>query len=346
MTISTVTAWEEAEIERANASGLTPVVFIHGLRLLSSSWQRWRDLFEANGYTTVAPGWPDDPGSVGEAFERPEVFARKKVQDVTDHYLEAIDRLSKKPVVVGHSFGGLIAQKIAGAGASLVTVSIDIDNAPFREILPLPISALRSSFPVLSNPANYGKAVALTFDQFKYGWANNLADAEARELYDTYHVPAPGLLLFQVAVANFNPLSQIPGGGQESRPWPAADRRGRVRPHHSVGGHRGHLQTPVQAQPGRDGDRADPRPGALAGDRQRMERSRRRRREVCSALRLIGPRSQRPGEPPRERALVSHGWRVRTRACLRWGAITAIRPPRRGCWTLRSTCVTRTRRSG
>ena len=206
MTTSTVTAWEEAEIERANASGLTPVVFVHGLWLLSSSWQRWRDLFEANGYTTIAPGWPDDPATVEEAFDHPEVFAHKKVQAVTDHYLDAIKRLAKKPAVVGHSFGGLIAQKIAGSGASVAAVSID--NAPFRGILPLPISSLKSSFPVLSNPANYGKAIALTFDQFKYGWANNLDEAEAKELHETFHVPAPGLPLFQAAVSNFNPVSE------------------------------------------------------------------------------------------------------------------------------------------
>jgi len=206
MTDSTVTAWEQAEIERANASGLTPVVFVHGLWLLSSSWQRWRDLFEANGYTTIAPGWPDDPATLQEAFEHPEVFAHKKVQAVTNHYLDAIKQLTKKPAVVGHSFGGLIAQKIAGSGLSAATVTID--NAPFRGVLPLPISSLKSSFPVLGNPTNYGKAIALTLEQFKYGWANNLDDTEAKELYETFHVPAPGLPLFQAAVSNFNPLSE------------------------------------------------------------------------------------------------------------------------------------------
>jgi pimeloyl-ACP methyl ester carboxylesterase len=105
-------------------------------------------------------------------------------------------------VVVGHSFGGLIAQKIAGEGVSAATVAID--NAPFKGVLPLPVSALKSSAPVLGNPANRGKAIALTFDQFKYGWANNLDEAEAKELYETYHVPAPGAPLFQAAVANFN----------------------------------------------------------------------------------------------------------------------------------------------
>jgi non-heme chloroperoxidase len=206
MTDSTVAAWEQAEIEKANASGLTPVVFVHGLWLLSSSWQRWRDLFEANGYTTIAPGWPDDPATVQEAFEHPDVFAHKKVQAVTDHYLDAIRQLEKKPAVVGHSFGGLIAQKIAGTGAS--AASVTIDNAPFRGVLPLPISSLRSALPVLGNPTNYGKAIALTFPQFKYGWANNLDADEAKELYETFHVPAPGAPLFQASIANFNPLSE------------------------------------------------------------------------------------------------------------------------------------------
>ena len=197
-----ITDWERAEIDRANASGLTPVMFVHGLWLLSSSWQRWRDLFEANGYTTIAPGWPDDPASVTEAREHPEVFAHKMVQDVTDHYLNAISELTKKPAVIGHSFGGLIAQKIAGEGASAATVSID--NAPFKGVLALPISSLKSAAPVLGNPTNHGKAIALTFDQFKYGWANNLDDTEAKELYETYHVAASGAPLFQAAVANFN----------------------------------------------------------------------------------------------------------------------------------------------
>jgi non-heme chloroperoxidase len=199
-----LTDWEKAEIDRANGSGLVPVMFVHGLWLLSSSWQRWRELFEAHGYTTLAPGWPDDPASVEEAYANPEVFAHKMVQDVTDHYLNAISQLEKKPVVIGHSFGGLIAQKIAGDGVAAATVAID--NAPFKGVLPLPISALKSASPVLGNPANHGKAIALTLDQFKYGWANNLDDAEAEELFATYHVPASGAPLFQAAVANFNPF--------------------------------------------------------------------------------------------------------------------------------------------
>jgi pimeloyl-ACP methyl ester carboxylesterase len=201
---NTLADWEKAEIDRANASGLVPVVFAHGLWLLSSSWQRWRELFEANGYTTLAPGWPDDPATVQDAKAHPEVFAHKMVQGVTDHYLAAISQLNKKPAVIGHSFGGLIVQKIAGEGVAAATVAID--NAPFKGVLPLPISSLKSASPVLGNPLNRGKAIALTFDQFKYGWANNLDDTEARELYETFHVPASGAPLFQAAVANFNPF--------------------------------------------------------------------------------------------------------------------------------------------
>ena len=201
---STLADWERAEIARANESDLTPVVFVHGLWLLSSSWQPWRDFFEDNDFITLAPGWPDDPATVAEAREHPEAFAKKMVQEVTDHDLEAIALLDQAPVVVGHSFGGLIAQKIAGEGVAAATVSID--NAPFKGVLPLPASALKSASPVLSNPANAKRGVALTFEQFQYGWANALEETEARHLYETYHVPAAGAPLFQAAFANFNPF--------------------------------------------------------------------------------------------------------------------------------------------
>lgn len=197
---------EQSEVEQANTSGKQPVVFIHGLWLLSSSWDRWRRLFEENGYSTIAPGWPDDPETVAEAREHPEVFAHKMVQAVTDHYLQAIRGLDRKPAVVGHSFGGLIAQKIAGEGAAAVTVAID--PAPGRGVLPLPASALKAGSPVLGNPANARRSVTLTFDEFKYGWANNLDEDEARQLYDEFHVAASGVPIFQAAVANLNPFSE------------------------------------------------------------------------------------------------------------------------------------------
>lgn len=204
--MSTLTTTERDEISRANDSGLQPVVFVHGLWLLSSSWDRWRALFEDQGFTTFAPGWPDDPGSVEEARRNPEVFAHKMVKQVTDHYLEAIDGLTIAPAVVGHSFGGLIAQKIAGTGASTATVAID--PAPFQGVLPLPLSSLKSASAVLGNPLNFGRAVALTLEEFRFGWANALDDDEAEELWTTYHVAASGVPLFQAATANFNPFTE------------------------------------------------------------------------------------------------------------------------------------------
>jgi pimeloyl-ACP methyl ester carboxylesterase len=197
-----LTDGELAEIERANDSGLQPVVFMHGLWLLSGSWKPWRDFFEAHGYTTLAPGWPGDPETVAEAFADPDVFARKMVQQVTDHYLGAIARLVRKPAIIGHSFGGLLVQKVAGEGASLASVAVD--SAPFHGVLPLPASALKAASPVLAHPGNRHKAIALTFEQFTYGWTNNLDDTEARDLYDTFHVPASGAPLFQAALANLN----------------------------------------------------------------------------------------------------------------------------------------------
>ncbi|WP_430645107.1 alpha/beta hydrolase [Agromyces sp. GXS1127] len=200
----TLAGWEQDEIERANASDRTPVVFVHGLWLLSSSWAPWREFFEDNGFVTLAPGWPDDPATVAEAREHPEAFARKMVQQVTDHYLAAIAALDRSPVVIGHSFGGLIAQKIAGEGVAAVTVSID--NAPFKGVLPLPASSLKSAAPVLGNPANAGRGVSLTWEQFQYAWVNALSEEEGRRLYDEFHVPAAGVPLFQAAFANFNPF--------------------------------------------------------------------------------------------------------------------------------------------
>ena len=204
--MNTLTAREQHEIERANQSGLQPVVFVHGLWHLTNSWDNWRTFFEEKGYTTVAPGWPDDPETVDEAKRDPEVFAHKHLQQVTDYYVNAIRQLKMKPAVIGHSFGGMLAQKIAGAGVSAVTVAID--PAPFRGVLPLPLSALKSSSVVLGNPLNYTRAIGLTFDQFRYAFANVVDETEAVELYQKYSVPGPGTPVFQAAAANFNPWTE------------------------------------------------------------------------------------------------------------------------------------------
>ncbi|WP_043666382.1 alpha/beta hydrolase [Streptomyces xylophagus] len=194
------------QIERANAVERTPVVFVHGLWLLPSSWDRWAAHFEQAGYAPVSLSWPDDPDTVKEANEHPEVMAGKTVGQVADHLTELIGTLTRKPAIVGHSFGGLLTQILAGRGLSAVSVAID--PAPFRGVLPLPVSALRSSAPVLSNPANRNRAVPLTYDQFRYGFANAVGEEEARELYETFAVPAPGAPLFQAATANLNPWTE------------------------------------------------------------------------------------------------------------------------------------------
>jgi non-heme chloroperoxidase len=196
----------EREVETANSSGRTPVVFIHGLWLLPSSWDRWAAVFEKAGFTALSPGWPDDPQTVAEAKAHPEVFAHKTIGQVADHFADVIGRLKKKPAVIGHSFGGLLTQIVAGRGLSAASVAID--PAPFRGVLPLPISALKSASPVLGNPANRNKAVPLTFDQFRFGFANAVSEAEAKQLYDTFAVPASGAPIFQAAAANLNPWTE------------------------------------------------------------------------------------------------------------------------------------------
>jgi pimeloyl-ACP methyl ester carboxylesterase len=193
-------------IDQANLTGRVPVLFIHGLWLLPSSWDRWAAVFEENGYAPITPGWPDDPETVEQAKAHPEVFANKTVGQVADHYAAVIERLQEKPAVIGHSFGGLLAQMVAGHGLAAATVAIDA--APFRGVLPLPITALKSAAPVLGNPANRHRAVPLTFDQFRYAFGNAVSEEEAQQLYDTYCVPASGTPIFQAAAANLNPWTE------------------------------------------------------------------------------------------------------------------------------------------
>ena len=204
---TTVTEHEAEQVERANTSGRVPVVFVHGLWLLPSSWDRWAELFEKNGYSALSPHWPDDPETVQEAEAHPEVFANKSVGQVADHFEEVIRVLRKKPALIGHSFGGLLAQILAGRGLASVTVAID--PAPFRGVLPLPISSLRAASPVLRNPANVNRAVPLTYEQFRYAFANAVSEDEAKELYETFAVPTSGEPLFQAAAANLNPWTEV-----------------------------------------------------------------------------------------------------------------------------------------
>jgi pimeloyl-ACP methyl ester carboxylesterase len=201
-----ITEREAHQIARANASGLVPVVFVHGLWLLASSWERWAELFEASGFVALTPGWPDDPESVAEAKAHPELLAGKRINDIAAHHEDVVRRLRVRPAIIGHSFGGLLAQILAGRGLSAATVAID--PAPFRGVLPLPLSAIKSAWPALKNPANWRRAVPLTYAEFRFGFANAVPEDEAMELYEKYAVPGSGAPLFQAATANLNPWTQ------------------------------------------------------------------------------------------------------------------------------------------
>jgi pimeloyl-ACP methyl ester carboxylesterase len=197
---------ERREIDAANASGKTPVLFIHGLWLLPSSWAKWADFFTQAGYAPLTPDWPGDPETVAEARAKPDVLAKKTLKQIADHTIEIIKALKKKPVVVGHSTGGLLAQMIAGEGLAVTTVAID--PGVFRGVLPLPASVLKGVGPFLLNPLTRTRALTLTFDQFKYGWTNALDEKESKQLYDTYHVAGSGVALVQMGNANLNPWTE------------------------------------------------------------------------------------------------------------------------------------------
>jgi pimeloyl-ACP methyl ester carboxylesterase len=204
--VTTIGELEARQVEWANATGLNPVVFVHGLWLLPSSWDRWAKLFERHGFVALSPGWPDDPESVEEANAHPNVLADKSIGQVADHFDAIVRGLRRKPVIIGHSFGGLLTQILAGRG--LARASVAIAPAPFRGVLPLPFSALKSAWPVLRNPANRNRAIPLTFDQFRFSFANAVSEHEAQGLYDTFAVPALGRPLFQAAGANINPWTE------------------------------------------------------------------------------------------------------------------------------------------
>jgi pimeloyl-ACP methyl ester carboxylesterase len=182
-----------------------PVLFIHGLWLHASSWQPWVEKFSAAGYDASAPGWPGDADTVEAARANPEAVADKGIDDVAEHYAGIIRGLGQLPIVIGHSFGGMIAEKLLGE--DLAKAAIGIDAAQIRGVLPLPLSALRVTFPVFKNPANRHRSISLTAEQFHYGFGNAIPEEESNTLYAQWNVPSPGKPLFEAAVANFNPHS-------------------------------------------------------------------------------------------------------------------------------------------
>jgi pimeloyl-ACP methyl ester carboxylesterase len=195
------------QVEEANRSGRTPVVLVHGLWLLPSSWERWGAVFAEAGYPPVFAGWPGDAATVDEARAHPDALAGTSVEAIVDELAATIAQLDAKPAIVGHSFGGLFAQMLADRGLAAATVAIG--PAPFRGVLPLPRSALKAGSPVLRDPRNRGRTVALTETQFRFAFANAVAADEARQLYSEFAVPAPGAPLFQAAVANLNPRTRV-----------------------------------------------------------------------------------------------------------------------------------------
>jgi pimeloyl-ACP methyl ester carboxylesterase len=200
-----LSALEEQQIRRANDSGRVPVVFVHGLWLAPASWDRWAALFEDAGYAALTPGWPGEPPTVAEANAHPERLAGRTLGEVVDHLAAVLGRLERMPVVVGHSFGGLVAQVVAGRGLAAATVAIA--PAPLRGVLALPLSALRAAWPVLGSLANRRRAVPLSLEQFRYAFANAVDADEARALHAAHAVPGAGAPLFEAAIANVNPWS-------------------------------------------------------------------------------------------------------------------------------------------
>jgi pimeloyl-ACP methyl ester carboxylesterase len=182
-----------------------PVLFIHGLWLHATSWNGWIELFDAAGYNASAPGWPDDPDTVAEAREYPDKIADHGIDDVFAHYAKIIAALPSKPILIGHSFGGMIAQRLLGE--DLAAAAVAIDAAQIKGVLPVPLSALRATLPVFKNPANKHRAVSLTREQFRFAFGNALTEQESDDLFEQWTIPAPGRPLFEAASANFNPHS-------------------------------------------------------------------------------------------------------------------------------------------
>jgi non-heme chloroperoxidase len=208
------------------------IVFIHGLWIHASSWQPWMEFFQQNGYETLNPSWPGDSPTVEECRLNPEAIANRGVIEIADSYAKIIASLSEPPIVIGHSFGGLIAQVILSHG--IATAAVAIDPAPMKGVWQLPFSALKASLPVLGNPFNLKKAVSLSFNQFRYGFANAVPIEEAKELYQQWTIPAPCRPLFQAAFATI--------AGTETKVDTANSSRG---PLLITGGEKDHIAPPI-----------------------------------------------------------------------------------------------------
>ena len=188
-----------------NSSNKNPIVFVHGLWLHGESWSKWLEFFRENGYEAVAASWPGDAETTEATRKNANALAGYGVTEIADHIANQLKAFDKKPILIGHSFGGLLVQNLLGR--DLASAAVAIDPAPIKGVPELPLSALKSSFPVLGNPGNLKRAVPLTEPQFRFGFTNAVSEQEAKELYAKYAMPAPGRPLFQAATATFNPNS-------------------------------------------------------------------------------------------------------------------------------------------
>ena len=202
MGMTTGAAGAEGATGAAGGAGGRPVVFVHGLWLHASSWGPWVELFREKGYDPVAPGWPHEPDTVEGARANPEAVAGTGIDDVTNHMAAVVDALPAPPVLIGHSFGGLIVEKLLGTGRGAAGVAID--PAQIKGVLPLPLAQLRAGLPALGNPANRSRAVSLTAKEFRFGFGNAVSEEESERLYETWTIPSPAKPLFQAAAANFS----------------------------------------------------------------------------------------------------------------------------------------------
>lgn len=184
---------------------MTNVVFIHGLWISHTAWQPWLDRFAARGIAGIAPAWPGEHPTVDATRADPSSQAGVGIDEITEHFADVVGHFDTPPVVIGHSFGGLIAQKLLADHRASAAVAID--PAPIKGVLPLPWAQLRSSFPVLGNPLNRGRATGLSRAQWRYGFGNALAPEESDALWEQWAIPSPGRPLFQAATANFAPRS-------------------------------------------------------------------------------------------------------------------------------------------
>jgi pimeloyl-ACP methyl ester carboxylesterase len=184
---------------------MTPVLFIHGLWLHHTSWAPWMEMFAAEGYEPHAAPWPGEPATVEEARANPDAVADVGIDEIVEHHAKIIAELPAPPILVGHSFGGMFAQRLLGEGVAAAAVAIDA--AQFKGVLPLPLSSLHATFPVFRNPSNRHRSVALTPEHFRYAFAGAVSEEESKELFERWAIPSPGKPLFEAAAANFSPHS-------------------------------------------------------------------------------------------------------------------------------------------